>query len=469
MPTLATKAALALPLDDMPPLRKQPKGLKRLEFNPPRSLRDLRNIISSELNTIGKKLSRLERSYYGVGKSVQNEVDKYVTPLKGVMRMLTVFDLASVSSIENAIKAGMDPKRYKGDPNNIVMLKEVYAKLQTYVPEKFTDIIDSCRKILDTLEKYYVSFYDPAVDGYLETAAHFEEQISSWKRNIRISLDRVQKLQREFKERMVHYSMFTPPVATFCKKNECEPVPFVLIFADACTNVRAAMTVMTSWLQADENYPIFLRNDIEDMERRREEKIKLLRESKQKYHSSLYKLNQAEIEHKKAIGETKVMTEKEHSLKTEVEHLFNFIYEQQIELEVKEFRRDDLKKKKSEIHHHNDEYETLTDEIRFVKDRMPETKRHLAAAQLKLEWMNEKKAHMAKIEKEMKHHTKALREAERETKEREEDYNKLEKALELSRKIHRYKTSPDIATKIYMKLPVRPHGQAISIGPFEGK
>ena len=30
---------------------------------------------------------------------------------------------------------------------------------------------------------------------------------------------------------------------------------------------------MQSWLQADENYPIFLRNDIDGLERNKEEKI----------------------------------------------------------------------------------------------------------------------------------------------------------------------------------------------------
>ncbi|KAJ8318438.1 hypothetical protein KUTeg_003529 [Tegillarca granosa] len=246
MPTLASKAAFYLPLDEMPTFRKKIHGLKLLESHPPRSVKDLRNIISSEIKAVSKKLSRLERSYYGIGKSIQHEVDKYVMPLKGVMRMLTIFEFSSVSTIENAIKTGSDPKRYK----------------------------------------------------------------------------------------------------------------------DACTNIRAAMTVMNTWLQADENYPIFLRNDIDNMEQLKEEKIKLMRAAKTKYHSATYKLTQTEVEYDKAIFEVESVKEKEEALTIEADYLRNLQNELRMELEIKEFRKDELKKKQSEFTPENyyEVFDMLTEE-----------------------------------------------------------------------------------------------------------
>ncbi|KAK3101465.1 hypothetical protein FSP39_003795 [Pinctada imbricata] len=74
MPTLTTRQAFLVSLqEDMPKPKEKLRGLKRLEISPPRSLRDLRNIISSELRNVSKKLSRLERAYYGIGKSLQDE------------------------------------------------------------------------------------------------------------------------------------------------------------------------------------------------------------------------------------------------------------------------------------------------------------------------------------------------------------------------------------------------------------
>lgn len=458
MPTLASKAAFYLPLDEMPTFRKKIHGLKLLESHPPRSVKDLRNIISSEIKAVSKKLSRLERSYYGIGKSIQHEVDKYVMPLKGVMRMLTIFEFSSVSTIENAIKTGSDPKRYKGDPNNIALLKEVFAKVQTYVPDKFNEISSYCLKILETLEKYFLSFYEPHKEHYLETAAHYEEQRNNWISTIKNSLNRVKKLQKDFKERMIHYTMFTPPVAAFCQKNECEQVPFLLLFADACTNIRAAMTVMNTWLQADENYPIFLRNDIDNMEQLKEEKIKLMRAAKTKYHSATYKLTQTEVEYDKAIFEVESVKEKEEALTIEADYLRNLQNELRMELEIKEFRKDELKKKQSEFTPENyyEVFDMLTEEARFVKERMPLIKRQLAAAEHKLEWMHEKKVHLQKIEKEISQLKKEMEETSNEREIREVEYKRVEKGLEVARKIYMFKTSSDYAEKIYFSLPIGP-------------
>nr|XP_022314606.1 LOW QUALITY PROTEIN: uncharacterized protein LOC111119080 [Crassostrea virginica] len=386
MPTLVTKPSFLLPIDEMPRHKRRPLGLQMLEASPPRSLKDLRNIIAAELKQVAKKLSRLERAYYGVGKSIQDEVNRYVSPIKVVMRMLTIFDFSSGRVIEDAIKAGQDPKRYKGDPNNITLLKDVYAKIKQYVPEKFTEISDYCLKILSTIEKYCVSFYDPEKDEYLETAAHYQQQISLWKSTIRNNLEKVKKLQKDFHERIIHYTMFTTPVVTFCKKNECEQVPFLFLFADACTNIRAAMAIMTTWLQADENYPIFLRNDIDDMEHNKEEKIRCMRDSKTRFHSVTYKLNHAEIELDTARGEIEGWKEKEEALHIEKDYLFNLQSELQQECDFKEFRRDELAKNKADFSpdDYNDTYDMLTEEIRYVRDRMPLVKRQLQ--QLNTNW-----------------------------------------------------------------------------------
>ena len=465
MPTLATRAAFALPqLEDMPPINKKLRGLQKLEVSPPRSLLDMRKIITSEIRGINKKLSRLERSYYGVGRSVQDEVDKYVLPIKVVMRMLTLFELGSFTSVEAAIKAGSDPKRYKGDPNNVAMLKEAFTKLQTFVPEKFHDITENCTKVLDIMEKYFVSFYKPETDVYLETAAHYTQQLDNWKRNIRSSLERVKKLQRDFKERMVHYTMFTPPVITFCKKNECEPICFILLFADACTNIRCAMAEMQNWLQQDENYPMFLRNDVDEMEKRREEKIKLMRESKQKYHAATYKLNQTEIEYEKALCEVDSVHDKEEALRIEADYYLNLNRDLQRDLDFKEFRREGMKKHVEDYtpEHYNETYELLTDEIRNIRDRLPSIKRFMASTHHKLDWVTEKRSHVSKIKKELLNHKKDLDDIKKGSTQREEDFASLEKSLELARKVHRYKTSTDVAEKIYFCLPLTSRGQSQS-------
>lgn len=456
MPTLATKAAFLLPLDDMTNINNKSNGIKRLESNPPRSLSKLRHSISVEIKGLSKKLARLERNYYGVGRSLQHEVEKYVLRLKGVMRWLNIKEFASKASLEKAIKDGADSEKYKGDPNNITLIKELFGKIQTFMPNKFTDLIESCTRIKSLLEKYCVSFFDPDNDHYLETASHYQAQIQIWIESIDKSINQIQNQQKKFREATIHHSQFTPPVMAFCQKNECEGVPLVLLFADGCTNVRAVMSVATNWIQADQNYHIFLRNDIDDLERQREEKVRLLRDAKTKYHTVTYKLSQSEIEYDKALTEMESWKDKQESMKDEADYLKGLNAELQMELEFKEYRKKELKKRESEYSPETyiETFEMLTDEIHYCKDKIPPLKRQMAAVQYKLEWMTQKQAHVNKISKEIKDMSKELVDIKIDREKREAEFEQLEKALETARRIHRYKTSTDITEKIFFSLPI---------------
>ena len=90
----------------------------------------------------------------------------------------------------------------------------------------------------------------------------------------------------------------------------------------------------------------------------------------------------------------------------------------------------------------------LTDEIRYVRDRMPLLKRQLTAAEHKLEWMADKKHACRTIEREVKHLKQELKQAKVERQQRESEFTELENALEVARHIHRYKTSTDAVENI---------------------
>lgn len=457
MPTLATKTAFLLPaLDDMSRLHRRSMGVQQLETNPPRSLAKLRHSISSEIKGLSKKLSRLERNYYGVGKSLQHEVEKSILRLKGVLRMLNISEFSSKASLEKAIKDGSDSEKYKGDPNNIALIKELYGKIQTFMPSKFSDLIETCTHIKTLLEKYCVSFYDSETDHYLETAAHYQQQIEIWIETVSKSITNIKKLQKNYQDIMIHHTQFTSPVLAFCQKNECENVPVVLLFADGCTNIKAVMSVANNWIQADQNYPVFLRNDIDDLDRQREEKVRLLRDAKTKYHTLTYKLSQSEIEFDKALTEMETWKNKQESMKDEADNLRTLSIELQTELEFKEYRKKELRKRESEYSQETyiETYEMLTDEIHYAKDKMPPLKRQLAAVQYKLEWMTQKENQVKRMGKDIKDMKKELVDIRVDRERKEEEFEQLEKALDLARRIHRYKTSTDVTEKIFFSLPI---------------
>ena len=454
MPTLANKSTFLLPIDDA--AANSVSRLLRLESSPPSSLKEVRQAIYAEIKAVQKKLARLERSYYGVGKSLNHEVEKYSTPIKILVRMLGYFELSSTKAIEAAIKYGSDPKRYKGDPSNVTMLKDVYTKVQNYVPGKFSEVSEVCLKMLNLLEKYCISFYEPGGDVEVETAAHYEIQIRSWKKAIHEQLEKVNSLVVHFKNRGIHYSMFSSPVSTFCQRTECEIVPFLLLFPEACTNIKTVLSIMSQWLKADENYGVFLQNDVRDLDHQKEEHTKVMRDACEHYHSAVFKVNQAEAEYTKLMSDLENLKEKEEANEIEETYLENKCNELELDMEFKEGRLEELRSQPigMDIESMAITWDNLNEELRYLREELPGIKRNLSLVKQRREWMKEKRQHLEKLGGEIIELTGEMKEAEANKLKRESELQTIEKTAELSRRLLLLKTSNDTVEKIFFELPV---------------
>ena len=65
------------------------------------------------------------------------------------------------------------------------------------------------------------------------------------------------------------------PVAQFSSRCDLNKMLFLVIFADAITHIRCALSVMTQWLKTDETYATFVKNDLTELEKLKEEKMKV--------------------------------------------------------------------------------------------------------------------------------------------------------------------------------------------------
>ncbi|KAL4240962.1 hypothetical protein ACF0H5_001744 [Mactra antiquata] len=454
MPTLANKGPFLMPIEDIG--NRTRSKLQKLETQPPSNLKDVRQILAAEIKNIQKKLSRLERSYYGVGKTLNHEIQKYATPIKILVRMLGYFELPSVKSIEAALKYGSDPRRYKGDPANVQLLKEAYNKVVSFVPAKFNDITELCDKLLELMDKYCISFYEPDGEVEVETALHYETQIRTWKRIITETLEKIHTLMTHFRNRGIHHSMFSSTVSTFCQRNECEIVPFLLMFAEACTCIRTALSIMTQWLKSDENYSVFLQNDVTHLERQKEEQTKVTRDSREHYHSAVYKQNQAELEYSKILYEVENLKEKEDANEVEEAYLISKCNELEMDMEFKEDRRDDLKNKPldADIESLAITWDNLNEEIRQLKEKLPGFKKQLSIIQHRREWVADRRQLVVKMEKDIKQLAKDVKQADDKKLKSEEELQTIEKTLEVSRRLLLHKSSNDSVAKIFYDLPI---------------
>ncbi|KAL8612470.1 hypothetical protein ACOMHN_058598 [Nucella lapillus] len=462
MPTLATKAAFALQkreeqsaLPGAP--GRHPEGLLRIQKAPPRSMRDVRAAVTKELKSVTRKLARLEREYYGDRGTVHKEVERYVFPVKTLMRSLWLFSLNKASEVEEMIRQAANPERYKGDPQHLAALREVFGKVQAFLPARVAVLLQTCQAILDNLTRYCVSFYEVEKDCYLETPAHYSEQMEVWRAKAEHSIQSARSLYRKFGTTGITLKMLSPPVASFCSRADVTKLLFLVMFADACTHIRSALSVLSLWLKTDETYAVFVKNDLAELEKLKEEKMKVLREMRQRCHCLTYSLTRAEADHARLQHALGLMRDKESSLRIDEVSLVNTLNDMELEMEFKEKRREKLKKQETSpditTDSSSETYESLTHELRILKERYPVVTRALGQVRLKLSKVDSKLEMLDKARKDMVNTRKDLLAAEEEKNLKEQDYTETEDAAQLARRILLCKTASDATEKLYYSLP----------------
>ncbi|XP_025110321.1 uncharacterized protein LOC112573870 isoform X2 [Pomacea canaliculata] len=458
MPTLVSKAAFSLPADSA---KAKALGRNKVEGHlqpaaPPRNLQEVRAAVSKSIASVTRKLARLERDYYGDKRTVHSDAEQYVPSVKALMRALWILDLNKASEVEELIKQSVNPQRYKDDAKHPAALKEIYARVMTFLPDRLTPLIDACQGLLDNLSRYCVSFYSAESDSYLETAAHYTEQITSWREKVEVSLLSARSLYKKFQTTGINHNMLSSPVANFCSRCDINKLLFIVMFADASTHLRNALTVMKSWLQTDENYTTYVKNDMIELEKLKEDKIKVLRDLRTKCHSLTYKVNQLESEERRLAQEITAMREKEESLRIEEVFLVNQINEVDLEIEFKERRRDNLRKQSAvePLEPTTETPEALVSELKQLKDRLPTLQRQLAHLRHKLGWVDDKMAQLEKTQKDILATREELKEADSERGRKEEEFEELDQALLLARRILLVKNATDSVEKLYYNVPV---------------
>ncbi|XP_076463738.1 uncharacterized protein LOC143295903 [Babylonia areolata] len=458
MPTLASKAAFGLSAAEQSALPgRHPEGLRQLQQPaPPRTMRDVRAAVTKELKSLTRKVARLEREYYGERRTVHDELDKYVYPVKMLMKALWLLDLNKFSAVEDMIKQSTNPDRYKDDPKHPAALKEAFAKMQAFLPDRMSVLTESCQGLLDNVVRYCVSFYEADTDCYLETPAHYTEQIAVWKEKAEMSIQSARNLYSKFKTTGITAGMLSPPVAALCSRYDMNKLLFLVLFTDACTHIRSALSVLTTWLDTDENYAAYVKNDLTELEKLKEEKMKDLRETREKCHSMTYAVTKLEGDRARLSRELQNMREKEESLRIDEVSLVNEISEMELEMEFKERRRDNIRKRSAVSEHGEpsaETYETLTSELKTLKERYPAAVRALAQVRLKLSQVDTKLGALDKVYREIQSTRDELKRAEDERSVKEQEFAEIEEASQLARKVLLCKTANDATEKLYYSVP----------------
>ncbi len=438
-------------------LRTRRLDINRMDLKPQENLEVIHAILTATINTTLDKLKQLQIRYYGKGVTPEQEAKKWATSVTNMMRSVRLSNLTTEWQVDDVIRRASDPKmKFTLDIYELNKLKECRRKIVETVPERFKEIIVELKKVLKYLELYCLSFYDHDNDAKLETASQYEIQIQHYKNEILTYLDTLQTMGNKFRNTGFYYSDLSSLGRELCRKADCQNAPFLMIFPEACECVRETCWNMTSWIRHDVNYAAYLAHDISDLEKTKLEIAKMLRNNKHKFHKVNFRLKHIKMEIENYNEEYAKLTEKENTLLVEEEFLLSETNEMGLEIEMKDYRRDEVIKNAAntppEILY--EKYSELSEELRTLRMTWPGMKRQLANVRTKLSRVVQRKKALETSKSEMTELEEEIAQIEGLKIEKDIEMVAIEKELDLARKIHLYKSTSDSIAKIFHNMPV---------------
>lgn len=448
--------------------RSRKMDLKLLETEPQKSLDTVHSILTDSIQDLESRLRQLQSSFYGRGREAVDELSRWAGLLKRVVNGAKVPGLFSADQMEEiSWKQAEGRGAFANDLLTMHQMMECCHKTMEAVPgAQLNELLAEARRLLGYLEKYCVSFYDPDRDPLIETAAAYEKQRRRYIHLINDLIARIYLLAEKFKAsggeglRMSDLSGYSVELA---RRTDAVHAPFLLLFPEACENVRLALSTMRSWVEDDRNFAAFLENDAKELDARRTELKKQVRTLSQSYHQLGFRLKQAQVESDQ-LGEDLGRTQdREDALMVEEELLSTQVKDFETELDSTEFRKAEWHKNaatmSSEVYY--DKYNELSDKVRDLRAKIPPAHIQLIAIRSKLRRVESKRAELRTEEKRRKQLEAEMEGVSVHLAEAEVELSGITVSLETARRIVLCKRSSDVVEKIFY------HQQVVK--PSKGK
>ena len=210
--------------------------------------------------------------------------------MKSVLASAQMFELTKVRQMDEIAKKANDPKqKFKADMFLLNKAKEAVRKVQDFVPYKMNDILKDLSTILEYLDKYCLTFYDKEKALDFATAKEYEERRDTWRDTITDSIHMVKSLAEKFRHDGVTTRDFSAYGRELGQKAGCLQYMFLAMFPESCEAVRSACKAITSWIEADASYALYISYDLSDLETKRDHFLKTMRDLQQRYASLCFR------------------------------------------------------------------------------------------------------------------------------------------------------------------------------------
>ena len=436
------------------------QSIDHLSLERPQSLQIFRECITKALISVESRIELLQQSYYGHDKNIEQEIKRWLPTLNVVMRQARVSFLLNKSALKDTFAMY---ERAKGDPTlkvdfdkeAIKTVMECIDRVVQYLKTGFGDIIKDMRALADYMTKYCLSFSDIDGDAYLDTAFNYERQRHEFLKGIKFNIDDITDMAEKFETTGLRVADLGFVARDLAEKNECVHTPFLVIIPQAFENLKNALNDMRKWVKADEGYADFINFDIIDLEKRKEVQEKKVRDVQVKCSNCDHKIKTLQRELGDCIDDVNRFHNREKALKVEKQDLINENKDVLFDLDIKQFRKDELKPMLEELNRSElEKYKQLEREIAVLSEKRPTIDKKLDDINKKLKIIQDRKEGKSRKEKQLSEARAEARTTKKEWRRTEVELERIDACLSRLKEIHRYKTTPEILKKIFHNMPL---------------
>ncbi|CAG2251976.1 unnamed protein product [Mytilus edulis] len=450
----------------MPPtthlaFNRKKQTIDQLSLERPQDLQRFYESVELGLKRIEYRLIRLENSFSGSDKRYEEEVRKYLPSIQTIMRyikkpvILTKVDVQDLfDSYEQAL--GDPTMEVKFDMESVRLVQDCVNKIINFLRSGFEEVVDSLSLILNFMKKYCLSFCSVKGDSLLETAINYEKTRREFVLAVSTNLTDISAMADKFEsENGIKLSDFGSVARGYAERMEAKYAPYLFMFVQAVQNVKDSIAEVRRWIQEDDSYSTYIQLDIVEKEKERDEVQRTLRDLQVRCSALDHRRKVCKRDISECVSELRRLANKEKSLKSQEECILEELRDIEMDIEVKEIRKEERKKVlQYATKKEREKYDRLISELESLKTKQPGLERKADDIKRKLEFLRFRRELKHKREEQLKEITADYTAADKELRKREKENERLQNAVLKLREIHRYKTSPEVLKKLFYNMPL---------------
>ncbi|XP_053373052.1 uncharacterized protein LOC123530850 [Mercenaria mercenaria] len=434
--------------------------IDQLALERPQSLPIFRTCVLKALVAVDRRIDLLQQSYYGPENDIEQEIKRWLGPLSKVLKESKISFFLCKTQLDDAVQKF---RRSEGDPTMVVdfdkeairTVIDIVERVTQYLKTGFADIIKDLKLIGDYMWKYCLSFSSAEGDLYLDTAVNYERQRKEFSQAINFNLDDITNMAEQFETKGMRTQELGFVARDLAERCKATHAPFLVIIPQAFENLRHAVAGMRKWIEADDGYSDFIKCDIDEMEIKRDNQEKLVRDMQIKCSNCDHKLKTAKRHLVDITAEVKSFKNREVLLSKERDELIAENKDVLVDLDIKVFRKEEMKKRLETLSDFElEKFKQLDGEIQELSEKRPVIEKKLHDLNKKLDLIRDRKDTMTKREKEVGETYAEVKKIKKEFRKCEVELGRLDGNLSRLKEIYRYKTTPEILKKIFHGMPL---------------